>query len=108
MTKRSVLAAVAAVVAIAILASASLALSEKDVFELQCNLAGKSGSSHYAFHLKIPKYFGQAQLVMVGHNTYDLKVVRFDNTKIYATLDQKLASWPSDNTDLMSFNFNRI
>ena len=85
-----------------------MALSEKEVFELQCNLAGKSGSGHYAFHLEIPKYFGQAQLVMVGRNTHDLKVVRFDNAKIYATLDQKLAGWPSDNTELMSFDFNRI
>ena len=45
---------------------------------------------------------------MVGRNTHDLKVVRFDNAKIYATLDQKLAGWPSDNTELMSFDFNRI
>ena len=96
-----------AIIVVALIASASLALSEKDVFELQCSLSGKYGSGHYAFHLEIPKYFGQAQLVMVGRNTHDLKVVRFDNTKIYATLDQKLASWPN-NADLMSFDFNRI
>jgi hypothetical protein len=107
MAKPRLLAVGAAIIAAALIASASLALSEKDVFELQCNLVGKSGSGHYAFHLAIPKYFGQAQLVMVGRNTHDLKVVRFDNIKIYATLDQKLAGWP-ENADLMSFDFNRI
>jgi hypothetical protein len=110
MSKPKVLAVGAAIIAAALIASVSWALSEKDVFELQCNLAGKSGRGHYAFHLEVPKYFGRPRLVMVGRLTLDLKVEHLDNTKIYATLDhlhQKLGGLP-DNADLMSFDFNRI
>jgi hypothetical protein len=82
-------------------------LTQKDIFDLQCTLTGKSGPERYAFHLEIPKYFGRSQITMVGRNTFDLKVERLDDTKIYATLDQKLSNWP-DRADLMSFDFNRL
>jgi hypothetical protein len=106
MIRRSVLA-VGLFAAIALVAALSFVVSDKDVFDLQCNLNGKSGSHRYAFHLEIPKYFGSSHVTMVGRNTFDLEVVRLDKTKIYATLDQKLSDWP-DKADLMSFDFNRV
>ena len=85
MAKRGVLAVLGALIIAAIVASISFAFTEKEVFELQCNLTGKLKSDHYAFHVEIPKYLGSPRLVMVGLNTFDLKVVRLDNTKIFAT-----------------------
>jgi hypothetical protein len=66
--------AVAIIVAIAVTAAFSFALSEKDVFDLQCSLTSTSGAERYSFHLKIPKYFGP-RMVMLGRNTFDFKVV---------------------------------
>jgi hypothetical protein len=98
----------ALVIAIAIAATIAFALlTQKDVFELQCNFTDKSGPESYVFHVEIPKYLGSSRVVMVGDNTLDLKVWRLDKTKISAALDKELGDWP-DKADLMSFDFNRI
>jgi hypothetical protein len=95
-------------IAIAIAATIAFALlTQKDVFELQCNLTGKSGPEGYAFHVEIPKYLGSSRIVMIGVDTLDLKVWRLDKTKISAGLDRGLDDWPGK-ADLMSFGFNRI
>lgn len=108
MIRQSVLVVVVGLlVAIALVAAVFFVVSDKDIFDLQCNLSDKSGAHRYAFHLEIPKYFGRFHITMVGRNAFDLDAVRLDKTKIYATLDQKLSGWP-DKADLMSFDFNRV
>jgi hypothetical protein len=98
----------ALVIAIAIAAAMVGAIvTQKDVFELQCNFTGKSEPERYAFHVEIPKYLGSSRIVMIGVDTLDLKVWRLDKTKISAALDKELGDWP-DKADLMSFDFNRI
>jgi hypothetical protein len=96
-----------AVVACVAIAAVSMAAFRKDTFDLQCDLTDHSGRHGYAFHVQIPRYFGRPDITMVGGNTFDLKVGRFDDTKIYATLDVRLSGWP-DNADAMSFDFNRL
>jgi hypothetical protein len=82
-------------------------LPASDEFNLQCSLADASTLHRYAFHIEIPKFLRAPRVVWVAINTYDLRVVRVDDTMIIANLDTKLSDWP-DKADSMSFQFNRI
>jgi hypothetical protein len=96
------------IAAIALTIVAFFAASLSDSFNLACALARPSAApQRYAFHIKIPKFFGTPQVVWAGTNTYDLRIVRFDDTMIIADLDQQLSGWP-DKADSMSFRFNRV
>jgi hypothetical protein len=89
------------------LASRSVASPLSDSFNLACTFAGPLDHGRYAFRVTVPKFFGQPQVVWVGSNTLDLRIVRFDDTTIIADLDQQLNGWP-DKADAMEFRLNRI
>ena len=96
------------IAAIAVATVVFFAAFLSDTFNLACNMAGpSSGPQRYAFHIKIPKFFGQPHVAWVGTNTHDLRIVRSDDTMIIADLDQRLAGWP-DKADAMEFRFGRI
>src|SRR5262249_29791847 len=81
------------IAAIAVATVVFFAAFLSDTFNLACNMAGpSSGPQRYAFHIKIPKFFGQPHVAWVGTNTHDLRIVRSDDTMIIADLDQRLVT----------------
>ena len=113
------LAGAALVAGCAITLTVVPALASQSLY-LRCKLVASSGVAHeYVLRVEVPDYFGVAHVTLVGTNTSELKVVRFDDTLIIADLDQRMlgdkikfklndgVDWP-DKANAMEFRLNRI